>query len=452
MQQKPVLHHDDGKTRHKNMNVETAVIVLLVFFQWIPLLGAKVPDASSTLLRMHRLYLQQPPHDTTLYNVLRVSPNATAAEITKSYRRLSRKYHPDKKRLLQQKTAGNSEEDLLERVREAYEILKDDSTRLPYHRYGLVDTAHALILLTKKRRNSNSAVDPSLTELLRLMGYDESSPMFVPDETATPSTTTRHLHQQIQERQEQNERIWFVATNLAESIRPLVEGSVSKAFLADLVATQCDRLKGLPMGAQILRCIGRAYRYSGKRFLRQHCRRRTPVVVADRVRHQWRAAKHVWTAAVASGRAVLSEEVVKRQRNNNYKEQEQREIEYHNGELGELYFDCEDDPPTDHEIREEARRKAQDALLESLQVEALWKISKIDLDRTIRKACDLILEGDAFFVPRCNSRRKNSDGWVGVTSGIAVAARVGRVRAAEALVMIGDIMVQRSKEGTAWME
>jgi hypothetical protein len=41
------------------------------------------------------------------------------------------------------------------------------------------------------------------------------------------------------------------------------------------------------------------------------------------------------------------------------------------------------------DIKEQERQKAQTALLESLQVEALWKISKIDLDRTIQEACNL---------------------------------------------------------------
>lgn len=108
------------------------------------------------------------------------------------------------------------------------------------------------------------------------------------------------------------------------------------------------------------------------------------------------------------------------------------------------------------EIKENERQKAQAALLESLQVEALWKITKIDLDRTVQEACNLILTGEYFFFPSHQSVRssewgQSADGWVGSTGEI-VDASIGRLRAAAALVMVGDIMVRCSKEGTAWME
>lgn len=106
------------------------------------------------------------------------------------------------------------------------------------------------------------------------------------------------------------------------------------------------------------------------------------------------------------------------------------------------------------DIKENERQKAQTALLESLQVEALWKITKIDLDRTIQEACSLILTGEYFFFPSHQSSSgsgRSADGWVGQTGEI-VNANIGRLRAAAALVMVGDVMVQCSKEGTAWME
>jgi hypothetical protein len=133
---------------------------------------------------------------------------------------------------------------------------------------------------------------------------------------------------------------------------------------------------------------------------------------------------------------------------------------YHwDGELGELTSEgtsADADVPTDEELKELERSKARKALLESLQVEALWKIRKIELDRTVRKACDLILDGNYFFYPSHQSSRPanwqdGGDGWVG-SSGVAIDARDGHLRAASTLVLIGNIMVQRSKEGTSWVE
>ena len=129
----------------------------------------RTPEASSTLLKMHRLYMMQPPHDASLYNILRVSPNATVAEITKSFRQRTRELHPDKAR----HHSNMSEEecqDKLEQVREAYEVLKDDATRLLYHRFGLLDTSMAAFVLTGGK-TGNAIPSPEQTKLLEWMGY-----------------------------------------------------------------------------------------------------------------------------------------------------------------------------------------------------------------------------------------------------------------------------------------
>lgn len=63
------------------------------------------------------------------YEVLGVSKNATKEEIKKAYRKLSKKYHPD----------INKDPDAPEKfkeVKEAYEVLSDDTKRAQYDRYG----------------------------------------------------------------------------------------------------------------------------------------------------------------------------------------------------------------------------------------------------------------------------------------------------------------------------
>lgn len=129
----------------------------------------RTPEASSTLLKMHRLYTMHPPHDASLYNILRVSPNATVAEITKSFRKRTRDLHPDKAR----HCSHMSEEertDELEQVREAYEVLNNDATRLPYHRFGLLDTGMAAFILTGGKMG-NAIPSPEQSKLLEWMGY-----------------------------------------------------------------------------------------------------------------------------------------------------------------------------------------------------------------------------------------------------------------------------------------
>ena len=57
------------------------------------------------------------------YGILGIEPNATQDEIKKSYRKLSLKYHPDRKN-------GNS--DMFKKINEAYSILSDDTKRRNY--------------------------------------------------------------------------------------------------------------------------------------------------------------------------------------------------------------------------------------------------------------------------------------------------------------------------------
>jgi DnaJ-class molecular chaperone len=61
-------------------------------------------------------------------------------------------------------------QDKLEQVREAYEVLKDDATRLLYHRFGLLDTGMAAFLLTGGR-TGNAIPSLEQNKLLEWMGY-----------------------------------------------------------------------------------------------------------------------------------------------------------------------------------------------------------------------------------------------------------------------------------------
>ena len=64
------------------------------------------------------------------YNILEVDKSATQEEIKKSYRNLSKKYHPDK--------AGDDSESIekFKQIAEAYEVLSDEQKRKNYDQYG----------------------------------------------------------------------------------------------------------------------------------------------------------------------------------------------------------------------------------------------------------------------------------------------------------------------------
>lgn len=401
------------------------------------------PSLSSTLLRLQRLYLRQPPHDTSLYDTLHVSPNATAAEITKSYRKLSRMLHPDKQTTTTNNN-NNAASAQLERVRAAYDVLKEDRTRLRYHRHGLLDAKDAVSILTGRATAttccSGEEDTTALTELLQLMGYNNNNNK----DAQRPGDGRRHNN---------NSRVVYIATHLFHTIQPVLDGRISVAAWRDTWQAHGDRLKRLPLGAQIVRCIGRAYRAAGQRvLLLQQQRQKKQYYCFFFLRDVVRQARHMATAAVAGGRVLLEEHKTGKGGNNDCSSWEERigEEERDNTAIDDDDTACcfDDDgvceAPTEQELQRRAQERVDAALLESLQIEALWKICKIDLDRTVRKACELVLSRER--------RSSSAVGWVSERNGVAVATDAYQAKVAKLLVLLGDTLVMRSKQGTSWLE
>lgn len=70
--------------------------------------------------------------ETKFYEDLGISPSATKREITKAYRKMAMKWHPDK----HQGEAKTRAETKFKDITEAYEVLSDDDKRELYNQYG----------------------------------------------------------------------------------------------------------------------------------------------------------------------------------------------------------------------------------------------------------------------------------------------------------------------------
>jgi hypothetical protein len=113
----------------------------------------------------------------------------------------------------------------------------------------------------------------------------------------------------------------------------------------------------------------------------------------------------------------------------------------------------------EYDVIQTEEERAHQAMISSLQVEALWKIAKIDLDKTVQEACNVVLRGEYFFFPShqsswdypCDLQIPMTEGWVS-SSGKAVDVSIGKLRAAAAMILVGDVMVRSSKDGTSWVD
>ena len=91
--------------------------------------------------------------------------------------------------------------------------------------------------------------------------------------------------------------------------RPLVEGAIAQDDMAQQLLTECDILKRLPLGAYVLRCVGRAYRHVGQRYLRKSkTKLKLTAEIKEDMREKFRSLKHIFNAGVASGNLALREQ------------------------------------------------------------------------------------------------------------------------------------------------
>ena len=331
---------DESEIRWQGLAVSTpslarsCFILFVIFSSSFRNHASASSTASSTLLKMHKFYNNYPPHETSLYDTLGVKSNATMVEITKAYRRKCRDLHPDKRRPVNfdSDSDENTSDDELEKVRDAYEVLKEDSTRLPYHKFGLIDTSLAAMLLTGgKGSNSETPFGDTGNSAYQTISIDQR-------QLLTWMGYAPHIS-------DHRQRVVFITTNLIETIRPLVEGTVTQEHLAHDIAMQCDKLKVLPLGSQIIRCIGRAYRHTGQAYLDKYALSKNSrqasnnkldlgsVSSALGIGDKWRKGKDFVSAAVATGKLLYIETKEKRRQMEQQKKQARESsnhmIDYH---------------------------------------------------------------------------------------------------------------------------
>ncbi len=93
------------------------------------------------------------------YEILGIAKTATEDEIKKAYRRLARKYHPDR-------TTEEDGEEKFKEMKEAYDVLSDANKRATYDQFGTADFGG---FRPSQGGNSTSTSDINLEEMLARM-------------------------------------------------------------------------------------------------------------------------------------------------------------------------------------------------------------------------------------------------------------------------------------------
>ena len=97
------------------------------------------------------------------YAILEVAPDATLAQIKRSYRRLARLYHPD--------LNSGIQDARIKQLNEAYDILSNAVKRNAYDIQRLETLRHALILDLLRRQQEEALREPKMTWKEGLVGF-----------------------------------------------------------------------------------------------------------------------------------------------------------------------------------------------------------------------------------------------------------------------------------------
>jgi curved DNA-binding protein CbpA len=97
------------------------------------------------------------------YAILEVSPDATAAEIRRSYRRLARLHHPD----LNQQALDIH----IKRLNKAYEVLRDPLKRAAYDQQRAEEKRRAAARAALRRQQEQASREPKMTWAEGIVGF-----------------------------------------------------------------------------------------------------------------------------------------------------------------------------------------------------------------------------------------------------------------------------------------
>ncbi|KAI8325215.1 DnaJ-domain-containing protein, partial [Martensiomyces pterosporus] len=323
------------------------------------------------------------PLETEYYDWLEVSPTATQPEIKKKYYVLALKYHPDK-------NPSAEAEEKFKHISEAYQVLSDPKARQKYNEFGaeknrdentVVDTMGLFNQLFGGERFVDMIGEMDLISRLNEAAEGASEEEAAKDDAkAIEGTMTteeekqarklekkRRKEEQAKKQKEIDERQKARVAKLAENLKSKLDIYVenthadSKEALAAWEAqikAEADDLKYESMGVEVLHTIGSIYRFKGNKF-----NEKQEFLGGFRgVYQSFKEAGQVVGSTYTTVKAAL--------------------------DLQRTYADLEKAEKSN--IPEEERRRMEEMAAKK-GLEVLWKSGKLEIESTVRDACDKIL-------------------------------------------------------------
>ncbi|KAF8975092.1 hypothetical protein BGZ46_009434 [Entomortierella lignicola] len=305
------------------------------------------------------------PLETELYDILGVSPDATAAQIKKNYRALALQNHPDK----------NPDPDAhakFQKISEAYQILSDPKLRSDYNMYGQnkdVSPEGGFVnpeAFFKQQFGGDRFVDiigeisigRDMRDALN-EPEDESLANLSPEEKAKREASATESKDKARDEARQA-RVDKLVKNLVHKLSIYTNGPcdyhAAKGY-QEMIRLEAEELKAESYGTELLHAIGFTYTLKAKQYLGKH-----EMLGLGSWFHGVREKGHILSETVSTLRAAM--------------------------DLQQSFTQLQE---AEKEEMDEAAKKALEEAAASKGLRALWQGSKLEVEGVLRDVCDKVL-------------------------------------------------------------
>ncbi|KAG0064990.1 hypothetical protein BGZ89_008687 [Linnemannia elongata] len=320
------------------------------------------------------------PLETELYDILGVSPTATASEIKKSYRTLALQNHPDKNPDPEAHTR-------FQKISEAYQILSEPQLRSNYNMYGQnkdVSPEGGFVnpeSFFKKQFGGDRFVDiigelsigRDMQDALNENGEEEDANL-TPEEKAKRDSAVNEVKDKARE-EARTARVDMLVKNLTHKLSIYTDGpcdyNAAKAY-QEMIRLEAEDLKVENYGVELLHAIGFTYTLKAKQYLGKN-----EMLGLGSWFHGVREKGHILSETVSTLRAAM--------------DLQQSFTQLQEAEKVEM---------------DEAAKKVLEEAAASKGIRALWKGSKLEVEGVLREVCDKCLSDPS--VPKATLLKRAS--------------------------------------------